>query len=507
MSSQLTLGDVIRRSALRGPTQIAIDADGLKTPYGELYARSWGLSRLLIGHGVGRGDRVSVHLPNGRAIIETYLACHLLGAIAVPINTRLAASEIDYIVADARPSALVTDDHFPVPTSKPSLGLVLEPESDLYASAAGSVPPDQLAEIGRRDTGIVAEDPAFIMYTSGTTGRPKGAVLSHRNLVVNALSFAVEMQLSRDDVWLSSMPLFHIGALVGLYPFLMLGAPAVILPSSGFDPAETARRLSQDAATVCAFVPTQWRALLDQPNAQELLSGLRRGIWGAAPADEELLRDMNRLLPAGSVVCTFGQTEVCANATFLQPKDSLRKLNSIGRPALTVEYRIVDDEERDVPDGAVGEIVYRGPTVMAAYWDNPQATVDAFAGGWFHSGDLVREDHDGYLYLVDRKKDLLISGGENVYPAEVEQAMARHDAVREVAVVGVPHPKWGEVPKAFVVTGRDVSAEELRGWCRQHLATYKIPQEIVFVSELPRNATGKVLKKNLRVGDSQAIAP
>jgi acyl-CoA synthetase (AMP-forming)/AMP-acid ligase II len=253
---------------------------------------------------------------------------------------------------------------------------------------------------------------------------------------------------------------------------------------------------------MCFFVPTQWQEICARPEVARLDRGrLRTAMWGASQAPLPTLELMSRTFPSVEIVSAFGQTEMSSNTCFLRGEDAIRKMGSIGRPAVNVETRIVDEAGADVPPGGVGEIVYRGPTVMQGYFEKPEATAEAFAGGWFHSGDLVREDEEGFLYVVDRLKDMLISGGENVYPAEVERTLMLHPAVAEVAVLGIPHPRWVETPLAVVVPESGATAvteAELIEHCRERLAGYKKPSAVVFADSLPRNAAGKVLKRRLR---------
>ncbi|HEY6887658.1 MAG TPA: AMP-binding protein, partial [Solirubrobacter sp.] len=383
-----------------------------------------------------------------------------LGACAVPINFRLTQSEIDYILAD---SGAVTVVDGPVPGGEPA-------------------PPAR----------VQASDPALLCYTSGTTGRPKGAVLTHANLVASTRSWIHEMGATSDDVWLSGQPLFHIGGINGMLPFLALGAKAVITPTTGFDAENAVRLMERHAVTMCIFVPTQW----DQVTAVAQRTRLRVAMWGAAPASRATLEALARTYPGVDIVSAYGQTEMSGATTLLKGPDATRKMGSVGLPMRDVELRIVNDAMLDVGPHQVGEIVYRGPLVMQGYFNDDEATAEAFAGGWFHSGDLATRDEEGYLRLVDRKKDMIVSGGENIYPAEVERVLREHDAVRDVAVVGVPHPRWGETPIAFVVGEADPA--ELIEHCRERLASYKKPTSIHFVPELPRNAAGKVLKRELR---------
>jgi fatty-acyl-CoA synthase/long-chain acyl-CoA synthetase len=282
------------------------------------------------------------------------------------------------------------------------------------------------------------------------------------------------------------------------------GAPGthVIIRSGAFDPVETLDMMEREQVSSIFLVPAMWAAVLAVPGiAERDLSHLRRVSWGAAPASTTLLRSLIDAFPHAEVVTAFGQTECSPVTCLLRGEDSLRKIGSVGTPILNVEVRVVDDAMQDVPQGEVGEIVYRSPMVMKEYWNKPEATAEAFAGGWFHSGDLVRQDEDGYFYVVDRKKDMIISGGENIYCAEVEDVLAAHPKVGEVALIGVPDTRYGEAPLA-VIAPRDAddppTPEELAAWCREKLARYKNPREYSVVAALPRNPSGKVLKTALR---------
>jgi acyl-CoA synthetase (AMP-forming)/AMP-acid ligase II len=340
------------------------------------------------------------------------------------------------------------------------------------------------------------------MYTSGTTGRPKGAVLSYFNLLMNTNTMQVCMTITGDDeVWLSGLPLFHIGGLNGILPYILLGGTSVILPSGQFDAAEVVDLMEREHITGCYFVPTQWQQICAVPGVRDRKLSLRRISWGASVAPPSVLQAMAETFPGVPNYNAFGQTEMSSITCLLQGKDAVRKMGSVGRPVPNVEVRIVDPDMRDVPEGDVGEIVYRGPNVMLEYWKNPTATAEAFDGGWFHSGDLVRRDEDGFLFVVDRKKDMIISGGENIYCAEVEAAIDAHPGVREVALIGIPDERWVETPRAIVAPADPddpPSTDEIITWCRERLASYKKPTSVVFVDALPRNASGKVLKTTLR---------
>ena len=490
-SRRLTVPELVARSARRDPDAPALVCEGDRRSFGELEERARRLAGALAVRGVGPGDRVAMLQYNGIEFVEAFLAIQKLGACAVPVNFRLSREEVDYVLGDCGARLAIADQEL-APRAGAVETLVVGPA---YEEAIAAASPELPAREVRGD------DLAFLMYTSGTTGRPKGAMLSHQNLVVNTTNWLYEVGARADDVWLSGLPLFHIGGLNGILPFLHLGALAVIEPSGGFDPVLSIARLAEHDVSMCFFVPTQWQEICSHPDVGKVdRERLRTAMWGASQAPLPTLELLAATFPSVEIVNAFGQTEMSSNTCFLRGADAIRKMGSVGRPALGVEARIVDEEGADVPRGEVGEIVYRGPTVMLGYHGKPEATAEAFAGGWFHSGDLVREDPEGFIYVVDRLKDMLISGGENVYPAEVERALIEHPAVADVAVVGVPHPRWVETPLAVVVAepGVEVGEDELIDHCRARLAGYKKPSAVVFVDDLPRNAAGKVLKRQLR---------
>ena len=368
-----------------------IFGDDVRT-HAELHDRAARLASVLEDGGVGARDRVALLLHNRIEFVEALLACHHLGAVAVPVNFRLAADEVDYVLADSRAVALICD--------APAAGvgdipMVLEVGS-AYDDAVASEPRRERAEVGE-------DDPALMCYTSGTTGRPKGAVLTHRNLVASTLSWIHEMRAGDDDVWLSGQPLFHIGGINGLLPFLVLGATVIITPTTTFDPEATLGLIEAHAVTMCIFVPTQWATICASDAVARIdPRQLRVAMWGASPAPRRTLEAMETTFPNAAIVSAYGQTEMSGATTLLKGPDSTRKMGSVGKPMLGVDLRVVDDELQDVPPGSVGEIVYRGPNVMAGYHEQPDATREAFAGDWFHSGDLARFDEEGYLWLVDR---------------------------------------------------------------------------------------------------------
>ncbi|GAA0944133.1 long-chain-fatty-acid--CoA ligase [Actinocorallia libanotica] len=501
--------DHVARHAYTRPEAVALRFEGASTTWAELDRRIRALAGGLHARGVRRGDRVAVLMTNRPEFVETVVAANLLGAIAVPVNFRLSAAEAAYIVADSGARVLVADGGLaPLTAAVRASG-----DSGLACLVAGEPVDgaeryeDVLAEAAEPPAVPVDErDTALIMYTSGTTGRPKGAMLSHLNLLMQSFTLIRAWRLFGDDeVNLCASPLFHIGAIGSVAPMLMVGATTVILPSGRFDAAAVLELIESEQVTSAFLVPAQWQLLCAEPSAPRRAGSLRTISWGAAPATVTLLERMAEVFPHAANVAVFGQTEMSPVTCALEAGDALRKIGSVGRPVATVAARIVDAGMKDVAPGEVGEIVYRGPSTMAGYWNDPQATAEAFEGGWFHSGDLVRADEEGFLYVVDRKKDMIISGGENIYCAEVENALAAHPAVAEVAVVGVPHDRWGETPLAVVVPAAGAqapTAAELAEWCRERLASYKRPTAVVAVAELPRNASGKVLKHELRAAHS-----
>ncbi|NMH96253.1 long-chain-fatty-acid--CoA ligase [Pseudonocardia acidicola] len=497
----MTMSDMLARHARVTPDAVALRDARAGRSYRELDERVTRLANALAARGVEVGDRVAVLGRNSIEVLEAYFATLRLGAICVPVNFRLVADEIAYVLADSGATAVVVDaalaGHVEQAREQaPSVTAVITIAGDYEQILAEA--PDACTEVP-----VIDDFPAYIMYTSGTTGRPKGAVLTHRNLLLHAFSSIAHLGSPSDDrVWLSGAPLFHIAGLAGMLPTLITGGKIVIPPSGGFDPAETVRMLEAERVSSCFFVPAQWAAICAVPDIGERdLSALRRISWGAAPASTALLHTMIDTFPQADVVTSFGQTECSPVTCTLRGEDAIRKIGSIGTPMVNVEVRVVDDEMNDVPRGEVGEIVYRGPLVMTGYWNRPAETAEAFTGGWFHSGDLVRQDSDGYYYVVDRKKDMIISGGENIYCAEVENVLAGHPQVADVALIGVPDPKWGETPLAIIVAADPADPPTMaviEAYCREHLASYKRPREIAIVEALPRNASGKVLKTQLR---------
>lgn len=511
----ITLSDVLRRHAGVRPDKVAFVDPRRRCTFSELDDRVTRLANALSARGIGHGDRVAVLGYNSIELVESWLAVLRLGAIAVPVNFRMVADEIAYVLADSGAAAVLADVAL-APTVEEACAKA--PSVDTVITIGGDMD-DIIAAADSAVTELTVEDeaPAFIMYTSGTTGFPKGAVLTHRNLYLHAFSSIATLgNRDDDDCWMAVAPLFHTAGVSGMLPMFLNGGSAVIPPSGGFDPAAIVATIVEERVTSCWMTPAQWQIVCAMPDlGSRDLSRLCRVWWGAAPASTTLLRTMIDAFPHAEIIAAFGQTECSPITCLLRGEDALRKIGSVGTPMLNVETRIVDDQMNDVAHGEVGEIVYLGPLVMKEYWNKADETAEAFRGGWFHSGDLVRQDSDGYMYVVDRKKDMIISGGENIYCAEVENVLATCPKVAEVAIIGVPDVKWGETPVAVIVP-RDAADpptdDDIEAHCRQHLAPYKRPRRVAIVDALPRNASGKVLKTRLReehgaaASDTQAYA-
>jgi fatty-acyl-CoA synthase len=498
----------LARHALMQPEATALRFLGHTTTWRELERRVAALAGALSRRGVGFGDRVLILMLNRTEFIESFLAANLIGAIAVPVNFRMTPPEIAFLVSDCEAGVVITE---------PVLAGVATAVRDLDATlatviVAGAATDDDV--LGYED--VLTEDgaapptvdvpndsPALIMYTSGTTGRPKGAVLTHTNIAGQAMTFLFTNGADLNhDVGFIGVPLFHIAGIGNMIPGLLLGRPTVLYPLGAFDPDALLEVLQAEQVTGIFLVPAQWQAVCAAQRANPRDLKLRVLSWGAAPASDTLLRDMAETFPGTQILAAFGQTEMSPVTCMLLGEDAIRKLGSVGKVIPTVSARIVDDEMNDVPIGQVGEIVYRAPTLMAGYWNNPKATAEAFHGGWFHSGDLVRQDDEGYIWVVDRKKDMIISGGENIYCAEVENVLAAHPSIVEVAVIGRPDERWGEVPVAVVALGATPKSgftlSDLEEFLTERLARYKHPKVLEIVEALPRNPAGKVLKTELR---------
>jgi len=494
---------LVDRNARKYPGKIALCSRERRVNYLELRSMVLSLTGALAAMGITRGDRVATLMFNGTELLTTYLALFRLGAVLVPLNTRLAEPEWHYMLEDSGAVALLSEEGF---------ARFLEP---LRASLQG---PREVVCVGTEGEGLkkweelvgfpVLEEPPeepgiqddlYILYTSGTTGRPKGAVITHMNFLWNSINAQVSGGFCGSDVVYYGLPLFHGAAMGGCFATLLLGGTVVLRPR--FDALELIRLIQEERITRVPAVPPMLKALMEIPNLESWdLSSLKVFNTGATIIPQALKEKLLERFPWVDVVDSYGLTEATSYCTTLPGKDFLRKAACVGKPHAYVEIRVVDEKDRDVSVGEVGEILVRGPNIMRGYWGKPQETQEALRGGWLHTGDLGRLDQEGYLYLVDRKKDMIISGGENVYPREVEEVLNLHPGVSEAAVVGFPDERWGEKVVAYIVAGKgcSLSQEELEKHCRKSLAGYKCPKDYFFVEELPKTPTGKILKRALR---------
>lgn len=496
----------LERHAMMQPDAPALRFVGNTMTWADLRRRVAALAGALSGRGVGFGDRVMILMLNRTEFVESVLAANMIGAIAVPLNFRLTPTEIAVLVEDCVAHVMLTEAAVApvaigVRNIQPLLSVIVVAGGSSQDSVFGYE--DLLNEAGdvHEPVDIPNDSPALIMYTSGTTGRPKGAVLTHANLTGQAMTALYTSGANiNSDVGFVGVPLFHIAGIGNMLTGLLLGLPTVIYPLGAFDPGQLLDVLEAEKVTGIFLVPAQWQAVCTEQQARPRDLRLRVLSWGAAPAPDALLRQMSATFPETQILAAFGQTEMSPVTCMLLGEDAIAKRGSVGRVIPTVAARVVDQNMNDVPVGEVGEIVYRAPTLMSCYWNNPEATAEAFAGGWFHSGDLVRMDSDGYVWVVDRKKDMIISGGENIYCAELENVLASHPDIAEVAVIGRADEKWGEVPIAVAaVTNDDLRIEDLGEFLTDRLARYKHPKALEIVDALPRNPAGKVLKTELRL--------
>jgi fatty-acyl-CoA synthase len=497
------IGSWPRRRARIAARELALVHEGREWTYGQVAERVDRLRTGLAGLGVEPGDRVAYLGPNHPAFVETMFATMAAGAIFVPLNTRLAPPELAYLLRDARVRALVWADGL---DAVARAVLAEAPVPLRIVAGNGSVAADHALEdaitSGTPDAPQVAvsrDDVAMIMYTSGTTGQPRGAVLTHDNLTWNVYHVLIDVDVTQEEVTLVSAPMFHTAALNQTFlPTFIKGGTAVL--ESAFDPQRTLELIAEHRVTWMFGVPAMFHALTLAPGwAQADLSSVRAVEAGGAPVPEELIRTYQAR--GLTFMQGYGMTEASPGVLFLRARDSLRKVGSAGTPCFFTDVDVVDDAGHSVPAGAPGEIAVRGPNVMRGYWRDDEATRSVLTdGGWFRSGDIAIRDDEGHLRIVDRKKDMFISGGENVYPAEVENALYAHPAVAECAVIGVPDERWGEVGRVFVVLreGHELDQAELERFLTGRLARYKIPHSLVRVAVLPRTASGKLLKKQLR---------
>lgn len=501
--------DFLLNNELRLGEKTALVCGSRRQTYAQLGARVRRFANALSGLGIRPGEHVAVLASNSAEHVEIVFAIAMIGAVWVPLNTRLSATELSFIIEDSKSIALIYSAdllltvesldrklgdlrHWIAVSERAAIG---ENYESLVATASETAP----------NVSVSPDDLFTIMYTSGTTGRPKGVMLPHKRFFSGTIYSVVGLQARQSDIKLQAVPQFHAGGQIYQLTYFAAGATIVILPRWDTDAVFDA--VEKEGVTIASFVPSMLMMLLESPRIKTTdFRRLERIVYGAAPIPEDRLALAMEATGAGFQQ-TYGQTETGVLVSVLDEADhvdGLRNdraiLRSCGRQMLGYELEIIDQDGRKCPDGTVGEIKVRSASLMNGYWNRPEATVKTLVDGWIHTGDLGYRDHRGYFYVVDRKTDMIISGAENVYPIEVENIISAHPDVLEVAVIGVPHPRWGEAVKAIVVArdGRHPDAAAIIESCRGKLAGFKIPKSVDFIDSIPRNASGKITKNPLR---------
>lgn len=491
-----TVADVPRRSASRAPDRVALRFDGRTWTYRELDDAVSRAAAVLLEMGLAKGDRVAAYGKNSDAYVIAFLGCARAGLVHVPINYNLEGAELAYLLEQSGSRAVLADPALaPRVKELSEAPLQLLPlrddEDSLLDRARGGDVPDINVEV--EETDLVQ-----LLYTSGTTSRPKGAMMTHRALVHEYVSCIISMGCAPEDEPLHAMPLYHsAGMHVMMLPYLAVGATNHLMETP--DVPQILRRVEADGIGALFLAPTVWVPLSNHADfATRDLSSLHKAFYGASIMPGPVLGRLRKALPELGFYNLFGQSEIGPLATVLGPDEHADRPDSCGRAVLFVELRVVDGDGKNVPPGELGEVVYRSPQLCEGYWDKPEETEEAFTGGWFHSGDLVRADEQGYITVVDRIKDVINTGGVLVASREVEDAIYTHPSVAEVAVIGTPDDRWIEAITAFVVVTQDVEPAELIAHAKSRLAGFKVPKSVHLIDELPRNASGKLLKRVLR---------
>ena len=489
--------DVLKDHATNQPNKVYTSFNGREWTYGEFYEKAERIAAYLQSREYEKNDIIALYSLNSDLFLVCYFGIQLGGYTVMPINTKLAAPEVEYIFQHSEAKALIYDKRLEE--------LIRQTTHDfrekLSLGSDGDI--NRIIEQEMSEAAPVSfhpDDTAVVMYTSGTTGKPKGVMLTHQNIISTAEIWSESMEITKEDRMLISTPLFHCAAShVFAVPVTYKGGTVIV--EEAFSPTGTVELIKKTQPTIFFGVPAMYTILLNLPNRNEInIPSLRLFCYGAAPMPYEMVKKLKETFPNVKVQNLYGQTENTPAASTLKDHLALEKIGSVGRALPQTELRVVDEFGESLPVGQVGEIVMKGPQVMKGYLKNEEETRRAIRNGWLYTGDLGRMDDDGLLYIVDRKKDMIIRGGENVYPVEVEEVLYQIPELLEAAVVGVPDEILGEVPKAYAVIkdGESITEEEILSYCRSQLAKYKLPVEVEFLPELPRNASGKVLKHTLR---------
>jgi fatty-acyl-CoA synthase len=495
---------VLEHHAIRTPDKpIAVFGEEVVT-YRQMVDRAAALATGLQARGVGAGDVVGLLSYNSVDFLETIFAANHLGAIAMPINWRLAAAEVAFILGHSQARAFVCDDEL-LELGDDAADRLDDGPVRVCISTEDHAGWERLADLRSASEPVVrvavgGDDLHRLMYTSGTTGRPKGVMITHANLAWKNFAHITELGVTEADVGLACGPLYHVGAL-DLITTTMIAVGATTVVHRVFDAELVVEEIERSRVTCMWTAPAMVRAILEVPGVEERdLSSVRLIIAGGEKMPIPFIERLRRTFPSAWFADAYGLTETVSGDTFLDRDSTVSKLGSVGRACPYLELEIWDDQGTPVPAGERGEVVLRGPKVFTGYWRDPEATSTAFAGGWFHTGDVGVKDEDGFVYIVDRLKDMIVSGGENIAGSEVERVLYEHESVVEAAVVGRPDERWGEVPVAYVVLapGATVTPDDLIEHCRLQLAKFKVPKDVTLIDDLPRNPSGKILKRELR---------
>jgi len=501
------LAIMLRESANAHPDKPLVHISDRTFSYAQVDEISGRIASSLLGLGLERGDKVAVQLPNLPQFLFSYFGILKAGLVMVPLNPLLRTPEVAYHLQDSDAKLLITFEMFAEEAHKGAQQaadvvtyVVNMPGNDERPEGTKHYDELYFADDTRDIVPLGADDTAVLLYTSGTTGKPKGAELTHFQLFMNCTVAGELFQFREDDIGVAVLPLFHVFGLSSvLNTSVRYGGTMVLIPRFELEPVVEA--IEKHRCTIFSGVPTMYFGLLRMDTDGRDLSSLRVGVSGGAPIPGEVIRSFEQKFPGCVILEGYGLSESASTTTF-NVNEQMRKVLSIGKPIWGVEVKVVDDDDKQLPPGEehVGEIVIRGHNIMKGYYNNPEATSEAMRGGWFHTGDLAYADEDGFLFIVDRKKDLVIRGGYNVYPREIEEVLFEHPAVAEAAVIGKPDDKLGEEVLAFVSlkSGADADPQEIISYCKERLAAYKYPREVRIVDDLPKGPTGKILKKELR---------
>jgi fatty-acyl-CoA synthase len=496
--SPATLGHVLARHARVRGGHPAVVTGATSTSFELLNTRVNRLANVLAGRGVGRGDRVAMLLPNRVEVWDLLFACAKLGAVMATVNDRLSPAEVQLLIADADPRLVVTTADLAGRLLEPDGALLVGPDYEAALSGADDAEPS--AE-------VVSDDPVLITFTSGTTGSPKGVVLSHGNVLATCVNEVLEWGIGPADSTVTVAPLFHIGGLLAFtFPCLHAGGTVHVVDALDLDAALAA--IERDRVSLVFLPPSLWRRLAHDPRLESAnLSSVRLCVSGGESLAEQDVRLLRAAFGA-ELDEAYGLSEAASCSAVLRGDDVFRKPGSLGRPFPHNLIRIAGPDGRELPPGEIGEIVQAGPSVMLGYWRRPEETAEALAGGWLHTGDLGYADEEGFLFLAARQKDMFVSGGWKIYPAEIERVLRGHPALADAAVFGVPDEAAGEIVAAAVVPrpGADVRTEEILEFCVGRVADFKLPRLVVVADELPRNSSGKVVRSDLRATHQRALA-